>query len=127
MAWTWVQSTGQMYGPTGLLAEGYSGAGEGKNNPTEENVQDVGPLPEGFYDMEPPIDSPKHGPYAIPLLPDADNTMFGRSEFLIHGDSLEHPGAASEGCIILPKFARERIWESGDHRLKVVRQILITT
>jgi hypothetical protein len=121
--WTWEQSTGKMYGPTGLLAEGYSGAGEGKNNPTEENVQDVGPIPEGFYDMEPPIDSPKHGPYAIPLLPDADNQMFGRSEFLIHGDSIESPGFASEGCIILPKFARERIWESSDHRLQVVRAI----
>jgi hypothetical protein len=121
--WTWSQSEGRMYGPTGLLAEGYSGAGEGKNSPNEENVQNVGPIPEGFYDIEGPIDSPTHGPYALPLLPDAGNAMFGRSGFLVHGDSVERPGNASEGCIILPREARESIWNSGDHRLQVVRQV----
>jgi type VI secretion system (T6SS) effector TldE1-like protein len=116
-----------MYGPTGWLSTGYSGAGTGKNNPTEENVQNVGPIPEGFYDVEAPEDSPIHGPYALPLLPDVDNNMYGRSAFLIHGDSIERPGMASEGCIILPRGARESIWESGDHRLQVVKELPTTT
>ena len=109
------------------MAVGYSGFGPGKNNPTEENVQNVGPIPEGWYDIEPPTNSPIHGPFALPLLPDAGNAMFARSGFLIHGDSIERPGAASEGCIIQPKFARVAIWESGDHRLQVVRELPITT
>lgn len=109
-----------------VLAHGYSGAGEGKNNPTEENVQEVGPIPAGFYDIQVPESSPTHGPYAMRLLPDAGNHMFGRGGFLIHGDSLERPGHASEGCIILPRYARETIWESRDHRLQVVKEIAQT-
>lgn len=124
--WIYAQNSGQLISPTGgLMATGYSGAGEGKNNPTEEAVRNVGPIPEGFYDVQPPINSPTHGPYALHLLPDAGNAMFGRSEFLIHGDSVERPGQASEGCIIVPRFARERIWDSGDHRLQVVKELLV--
>lgn len=127
MPWVYEQLSGRMLKQGGgLLATGYSGAGNGKNNPTEEHVQNVGPLPEGFYDVQAPFDSPKHGPYALPLYPDAGNAMYGRSEFLIHGDSLERPGNASQGCIIMPRFAREMIWNGGDHRLQVVKQISVT-
>jgi hypothetical protein len=112
---------------SGLLASGYSGAGVGKNAPTEENVQNVGPIPEGFYDVQAPFDSPTHGPFALRLLPDAGNAMFGRGGFLIHGDSIERPGQASEGCVILPRFAREIIWNGGDHRLQVVKELLTST
>ena len=49
----------------------------------------------------------------MPLIPSPTNEMFGRSEFLIHGDSLEHPGAASEGCIILPRFTVAYMGVSG--------------
>jgi Protein of unknown function (DUF2778) len=123
--WTYVQSNGYLISPAGgIFSQGYSGFGSGKNAPTEENVQDLGPVPEGFYDVQAPENSPIHGPYALPLLPDAGNAMFGRNGFMIHGDSLEHPGEASAGCIIQPRFARERLWESGDHRLSVVKEIL---
>jgi hypothetical protein len=122
--WTYVQISGELVAPGGeIVATGYSGFGAGKNNPTDENVQNVGPIPEGFYDAQTPADSPTHGPFAIFLLPDADNQMFGRSEFYMHGDSIEHPGAASLGCIIQPLAAREAFWNSGDHRLQVVKQI----
>jgi Protein of unknown function (DUF2778) len=122
--WTYVQTSGELIAPDGeVVSTGYSGAGAGKNNPTEENVQNVGPIPEGFYDIQQPEDSPTHGPYSLPLLPDAGNSMFGRSAFLIHGDSIERPGAASEGCIIQPRVARDRVWESGDHRLQVVKEL----
>ena len=46
---------------------------------------------------------------------------------MIHGDSLERPGEASEGCIVIARFAREMIYNGGDHRLQVVRQMLVTT
>lgn len=122
--WIFEQLTGRLLKQgNGVMATGYSGAGEGKNNPTEETVQNYGPIPEGFYDVQAPIDSPTHGPFSLGLLPDAGNRMFGRSHFLIHGDSIERPGQASEGCIIMPRFARERIWESGDHRLQVVKEL----
>lgn len=108
---------------SGLLATGYSGAGEGKNNPTEETVQNVGPIPEGFYDFQPPFDTDTHGPYVMRLIPDAGTHLYGRSGFMCHGDSVHFPGHASEGCIILPHFARKYIWDSGDHRLQVVKEI----
>jgi hypothetical protein len=41
----------------------------------------------------------------------------------MHGDSKEHPGCASEGCVILPRTVREQVWSSGDHDLKVVAEI----
>lgn len=125
--WVYEQLTGRMTKDGGtVLARGYSGAGEGKNNPTEENVREVGPIPEGFYDIEEPIWSDKLGPYVMALFPDAGNHMYGRSAFYIHGDSKENPGHASEGCIILPRFAREVIWQSTDHRLQVVKEIAQT-
>jgi hypothetical protein len=110
-----------MLDPNGmLLAIGYSGAGDGKNNVLLQDRQNVGPIPEGMYHIEEPRDTQEHGPYAMPLEPYLDNLMFHRSNFLIHGDSVHAPGAASEGCVIMPKFARERIWESEDHTLHVI-------
>jgi hypothetical protein len=103
-----------------LVAHGYSGAGDGKNNPAKQEVQCVGPIPVGTYTIEAPIDTKTHGPYAMHLTPDPKNEMFGRSAFMIHGDSVVHPGTASEGCIILPRAVREQIWASGDRTLEVI-------
>jgi hypothetical protein len=119
--WTYVQLTGAFLSPSGLLiAYGYAGAGIGRNNPRMQTVKNVGPLPCGFYTMNPPVDTKDHGPYVIWLTPDDSNLMFNRGDFGIHGDSIPHPGSASEGCIIQPRFARERAWESNDHRLQVI-------
>jgi hypothetical protein len=121
MMWTWVQVSGTLLDPTGKeLAQGYSGAGAGKNNPYMQDQADVGPIPAGDYLIATPEDSPKHGPFAMPLVPGPNNEMYARSEFLIHGDSLEHPGCASEGCIILARPVREAIWASGNHQLQVI-------
>jgi hypothetical protein len=99
---------------------GYSGAGEGKNAPAMQSVHNVGPIPVGLYDIGDPVNTPRHGPFVLPLTPHAENEMFGRSEFLIHGDSIEHPGTASEGCIILNRIVRNTIHDSGDNLLRVV-------
>jgi hypothetical protein len=118
--WTYEQRTGNLTHDGTFLAAGYSGAGSGKNNPALQNVRDVGPVPQGAYTIGAPIDTEEHGPYVLPLTPAASNDMFGRAGFLMHGDSLEHPGAASEGCIVLSRAARTDVWNSGDRELTVV-------
>lgn len=58
--------------------------------------------------------------YSIILEPDPKNNMCGRKNFLIHGDSINYPGWASEGCIIISGAVnRKSIWDSGDRDLDV--------
>lgn len=104
------QITGNMFDEgRDLIGKGYSGAGIFKNDPTAQNIPDHGPIPVGRYTIGQPHDSPTHGPYSLPLTPDPTNEMFGRSAFLIHGDSVHAPGTASEGCIIMARGVREQI------------------
>jgi hypothetical protein len=49
------------------------------------------------------------------------HTAHGRTRFLIHGDSIRHPGNASEGCIVLDRAARQAIATSGDNDIEVVQ------
>ena len=121
--WTYYQNSGELYKADGeLLATGYSGFGPGKNAPRWQDHPDVGPIPCGTYTIGVPqcveVAGP-HGPFVLPLTPDASNQMFGRSGFLIHGDSVVSPGSASKGCIIFARVVREQIAASGDHDLTV--------
>jgi len=118
--WIYEQSSGQMLRNGSLVGTGYSGIDKGKNNPDMQDAHDVGPIPQGNYTMGAPINSPTHGPCAIPLTADPANQMFGRSEFLVHGDSTEHPGQASHGCVIMPRSVRDQLVASGDKLLNVV-------
>lgn len=120
MTWRYEQATGQLSHDGVDVAVGYAGAGEGKNNPDMQDVQCVGPIPRGRYSINAPMDTKTHGPYAMHLTPDPSNDMCGRSAFMIHGDSVVHPGTASEGCIIQARPVRQQIWNSGDHDLTVV-------
>ena len=118
--WEYQQSSGILKHNDGQVAVGYSGApGVGKNNPLEQAVHNIGPIPQGKYAIGPPHDTDKHGPYVLRLTQDPANQMFGRDGFLMHGDSVHAPGTASEGCIIMPRNVREQVWESGDHELMV--------
>lgn len=119
--YTFDTATGQLYQNRDYVCTGYSGHGPAKDNPADQAIPNCGPIPEGLYTIAPPIDHPKLGPVAIPLRPDPRNAMFGRSGFWIHGDSATHPGQASDGCIVLPHFARASIALSGDTALNVVR------
>lgn len=118
--WRYVQSTGELFHEHDHVAFGYAGLDAGKNNPDLQDVHDTGPLPCAFYTILAPVDTISHGPYVMWLVPDPGSELFGRSAFGIHGDSKEHPGKASHGCIVLARFVREMIWKSGDHRLQVV-------
>lgn len=119
--WTYEQATGRLINPSGELAgRGYSGAPSGKNDPDKQGIANVGPLPRGTYAIEAPFDTAEHGPFCLRLAPLASNEMFGRAGFLMHGDSIKHPGAASEGCIVMSRAIREYVWISGDHSIEVV-------
>jgi hypothetical protein len=80
--------------------------GEGRNLPNMQNVSKIGPLPRGIYTIGPAYNHPKLGPCTMDLTPDKGNQMFGRDAMRCHGDSIENPGTASEGCICLPRVAR---------------------
>ncbi|HEX4002325.1 MAG TPA: tlde1 domain-containing protein [Candidatus Acidoferrales bacterium] len=104
--------------PKGL---GYSGAGIGKNNPAAQSDKDVGPIPCGFYSIAGLIErDPACGEYVLVLIPDATNEMFGREGFRWHGDSLEHPGEASHGCVVSARSLRAEAWQGTDHNLQVI-------
>jgi hypothetical protein len=119
--WSYQQSTGELFDDNGTLqGTGYSGSPEGKNDPTKQCEPDVGPIPQGLYTIEGPRDTPEHGPFVLPLEPDAGNDMCGRAGFLMHGDSVSHPGTASKGCIIMARVVRDAVWASGDRELTVV-------
>lgn len=117
--WVYGQADGRLICNAIVAGWGYSGRGKGKNNPAMQSVPGEGPIPQGVYCIGAPFDSLEHGPFALPLTPDAANTMFGRTGFLMHGDSLEHPGCASQGCIIMPRAVREAVANSGDRELRV--------
>ncbi len=117
--WIYEQATGKLTREGKLVATGYAGRGDGKNNPAMQHVRNTGPIPRGKYTIGPPRDTKDHGPHVLPLTPDQTNEMFGRSAFLIHGDSVKLPGTASQGCIILARAMREKISSSGDVSLRV--------
>lgn len=122
--WQYEQLTGKLYDDRdALIAIGYSGGGEGKNNPALQNVHNVGPIPIGVYRIGRGIDTVTHGPLVLPLTPMNPNIMNGRYGFLIHGDSLVQPGTASEGCIIMPRDVRSLINDGGDKFIRVVSGI----
>jgi type VI secretion system (T6SS) effector TldE1-like protein len=119
---TYSQTTGEMRSALGaLLGTGYSGHGAGVNNPALQSVHNTGPLPQGIYTINPPVNTATHGPYVMWLTPDPANKMFGRAGFGIHADEIANPGKelASTGCIVMSNPARWSIWASGDHQLRV--------
>jgi hypothetical protein len=122
--WVYSQKSGKLYDSRmQLVATGYAGAGEGKNNPDKQHVKNTGPLPVGLYRIEAPREGTDMGPLAIPLTPDPGNEMWDRSGFYIHGDSIAAPGTASEGCPIFHRPEREKIVRSDDKWLVVMRDV----
>jgi hypothetical protein len=124
MSWFYELISGRIYSATGdLIGIGYSGALEYKNRPDATSLHNLGPIPVGGYAIGEPRDTVTHGPYVLPLDPSTGNIMFDRFGFLIHGDSVISPGFSSEGCIILSRDIREKIWTSGDRELEVLATI----
>jgi hypothetical protein len=96
-----------------------------------DNLHDTGPIPLGSWEIGPllciTILSPKqqctncngigahtHGPNIRKLTPLTGTDTYGRDAFLVHGDSILHPGAASKGCVITcPEFRIKKV-DDGD-------------
>lgn len=124
------QLTGLLYGADNTVwGVGYSGHGLSKNNPVDEGIVARGPIPTGNYKIVgPPEDTANHGPFVLRLEPNNLTRQaiidLGRDpdSFLLHGDNIEHPGCASEGCVIMDRAVRERVWNanSQDDNLTVV-------
>lgn len=123
--YTYNQKTGEfshssVNAPLTHITTGYSGLGEGRNNPALQYTHDVGPIPTGQWKIGPAIIHPKLGPIAMSLSPCLGTHVNGRDGFYIHGDSRVHPGQASHGCIILDNSARQLVADSADKLLVVV-------
>jgi RHS repeat-associated protein len=111
--------TGQQY----INCDGYSGQGQGYNNPELdalsgsvpqglegfEHNMDAGPVPRGYYRVGAAIQRAGFGQPVFPIYPLPFTNMWGRNHIQIHGDSKDHPGRASNGCIILGQKCRAKI------------------
>lgn len=118
MTWIYQQSDGELLYNGQFEGTGYSGTGEGRNKPAMQNVPNVGPIPQGYYDIGPAYDDiGKLGPCVMALNPYSDTNTFGRTDFRIHGDNSRND--ASHGCIILGPALRRMIAASSDRELLV--------
>lgn len=99
---------------------GYSGNGDGKNCCAWESVHNHGPIPQGIYTISPAFTHIAKGVLSMNLIPAKQTNTFGRSGFMIHGDSREDPGNASHGCIVLNRPLRQQLANSNDRVLTVV-------
>lgn len=107
---TYSQSLGMLHKDGDLVASGWAGNGEGKNNPAMQNVRCVGPLPQGLWIVGVWQDHPRLGHLVAPLT-QIEGETFGRDSFFIHGPSKnkDHYGQESMGCIVVPIAGRIRV------------------
>ena len=114
MSWGYNQQSGIITHNDEYMGVGYSGYPPNVNNPKAQGIIDSGPIPKGTYTITFIGNTDTHGPFVLGLIPAKANVMFGRSGFLMHSDSIMHPGFASKGCIICLTSLRQLIWLSKD-------------
>ena len=120
MTWFYSQSAGTLHLNDDLVGTGYSGFGEGLDNPADQEIPDVGPIPQGFYLMGVAFPHPVTGPLTMRLEPTQGTDTFGRSGFLMHGDNANQDHSASHGCIIMEHDVRLLVAVNSDRLLQVV-------
>jgi hypothetical protein len=118
--WTYTQQTGELQHNGQHEARGYSGNGQGKNNPEMEAIHYIGPIPRGLWTIGKVFEGHASGPHAISLYPFPETNTFGRQLFFIHGDRIGHAGDASKGCLVFDPFTRGRLAETPDKILQVI-------
>lgn len=118
--WTYSQSTGILSHTDEPVGKGYSGHGEGLNNPKLQMVHNLGPIPQGMWDIGQFFDDKHLGPCVSALKPTSQD-CFGRGGFFIHGDNKSVNHTASDGCIILPLILRKLIRDSDETQITVVQ------
>lgn len=120
MPWIYCITGGELIHFGKLVARGYSGAIDCKNDPLSTHIPKHGPIPCGAWFIGPETITEGHGPVAMHLIPLSGTETFNRNGFMIHGDSKEHPGAASEGCLVLDRPTRELIAANNRTRQLIV-------
>jgi len=124
LIWEYHIRSGQLWhfppqgGAAEFVGEGYSGGGEGLNNPLYQLEPNVGPIPEGTWTIGPlqtnVTNTGVELPFSMRLTPDPGTDTFNRGGFIIHG------GTTSKGCPIFDLPTRKRIGNSGDTTSRVV-------
>ena len=118
MTWQYKQSNGELTHGDSFIGTGYSGTGDGRNNPAAQNIQNVGPIPVGSYAIGPAHSDGPLGPCVMDLDALPGTETFGRSLFRIHGDNANND--ASHGCVVLGPSIRHTIALDHDRILVVV-------
>ncbi|WP_246538246.1 tlde1 domain-containing protein [Nissabacter archeti] len=118
MTWEYNQQTGELRHNGEFIAQGYSGKGVAKNDPSKQHIRDNGPIPKGYWRIA--GHNNNKSPWTLVLEPLAGTNTFGRDSFLIHGDNRRTVGDSSKGCIIINGAElRSSIFNSGDTVLVV--------
>lgn len=120
MTTTYEQDTGKITLASHSVIWGYSGHGDGLNNPAMETVHGVGCIPKGRWEIIEWYDNygPK-GPVVARLKP-IGHDAHGRDGFLIHGDNPLLNHTASDGCIV-SGYSDRVLWRtSGDIDIEVI-------
>lgn len=115
----YAQSTGRLSRDGGFEGSGYSGFGQGLNDPDFEAIPNVGPIPRGLWKIERWDDHHGEKGPVVAVLSPVGHDAHGRSAFLIHGDNDLGNHTASHGCIIMSRPVREKMRRSGDTELTV--------
>ncbi len=127
--WEFSQSTGRYYyvSPNGdrtYAGGGYSGAGQGINNPAMQGQENVGPTPVGTYIIGPMQDITTLAGHVLPdamrLTPDSATQelidSLGRTGgYIIHGSNDYENRTGSEGCPVTRPGLRHLIGENLDY------------
>jgi RHS repeat-associated protein len=107
----------------------YSGHGIGLNNPSMQNIQNVGPITQGSFTFgreQDYVTARNHKlKNAMIIKPLPGTYTFGRGGYMFHGDNAAANRSGSEGCIVTDKDTRDQIEKFRemlkDNRLDVVR------
>jgi hypothetical protein len=116
------QTTGQLMLDNQVIGTGYSGKGQGRNNPGMQNQKNVGPIPAGEWKIMGKRVDDRTGELIVDTLPSGHNAAGrfpGTELFKIHGET-NPPGMSPAGDIVMPREALDKIDPNGFPTLKVV-------
>lgn len=130
---TYQVKTGILQANGAIIGKGYSGHGEGINNPDMEMDADIGPLPRGDWELKliaddngNPIDYKGKKAPVFHVIPCSGTETFGRSGFLMHGhmsgEIVGNPETekSSLGCLVQEHATRVQVMISTDKRLRAI-------
>ena len=106
-----------------LVGVGYSGHYTGLNNPLEQSVHGVGPIPAGAWIIGPPKTLQDHlGLIAMLLAPCPGQHRVRRSAFFMHETTLPPTTAQAMAASSAGLAIRAQVRDSGDHALEVLAE-----